>query len=565
MDVATSCVGLDVVIPSLPPRSRLYSLKPVGAGTAYVESLTGYSIRLAETHNVDFGRLVVEVITPVINKKYLLSSEGVSFSVRFGATASALNSMGRMARDWVNAIQALTLQENLASLTMLPWADVVSNMGLIRPNCAWCPACFEEWHTNGKTIYEPLLWSLSVITVCPIHQQPLSDTCPFCKRLLQVLSHRSRPGYCSKCKHWLGLASGRGPAKDKLDKDTLGYQMWVAEQLGGMLAAASSLSSPPKGVRGSEVISACVQKVTRGNVAAFERVTGTKNLRVWLRRPHIRPRLNVLLFLCYKAGVPLKDSLTRVNSSYLQDERIQRSSGKVRDGYTCEELAQVEARLRPMLLEAPPPCKAEAARRIGCGPGTLDRYFPELISTLNKRYTAFRKNIFDKDKILVVLSAAQKELPPPSLNEVALRLGCSIAYLKLYFCKECRLVVERHGEYRLKISKLNEIRKQLLRLSKRNPPVTLTACSKSVGCCLSTLRSLCPDLCAEIVEHYNSFRRSSAASRRSDRRRKIIKAIKSLRAQGVKPSRRSIQKLLPDMHLYGREVQGIINELALQC
>jgi len=40
----------DVSIPPLPSRSRLYRLEPIGIGTPYVESLTGYIARLAETH-----------------------------------------------------------------------------------------------------------------------------------------------------------------------------------------------------------------------------------------------------------------------------------------------------------------------------------------------------------------------------------------------------------------------------------------------------------------------------------------------------------------------------------
>ena len=43
---------------SVPPRSRLYSLKPIGIGTPFVESLTGYVSRLADAHGVSVGKLV---------------------------------------------------------------------------------------------------------------------------------------------------------------------------------------------------------------------------------------------------------------------------------------------------------------------------------------------------------------------------------------------------------------------------------------------------------------------------------------------------------------------------
>lgn len=51
----------------IPPRSRLYSLEPIGIGTALVESLSGYVARLAEAHSVSVGDLVGRVLSDVAN------------------------------------------------------------------------------------------------------------------------------------------------------------------------------------------------------------------------------------------------------------------------------------------------------------------------------------------------------------------------------------------------------------------------------------------------------------------------------------------------------------------
>src|SRR6266567_8224619 len=48
----------DLVVPSLTARSRLYSLAPIGIGTAFVESLSGYVERLAAAHAVSAGSLI---------------------------------------------------------------------------------------------------------------------------------------------------------------------------------------------------------------------------------------------------------------------------------------------------------------------------------------------------------------------------------------------------------------------------------------------------------------------------------------------------------------------------
>lgn len=47
LEIYDSC---DLNKPSIPPRSRLYHLEPIGIGTPYVESLTSYIARLAEAH-----------------------------------------------------------------------------------------------------------------------------------------------------------------------------------------------------------------------------------------------------------------------------------------------------------------------------------------------------------------------------------------------------------------------------------------------------------------------------------------------------------------------------------
>ena len=41
-----------IALPTMPARSRLYSLAPMGVGSAQVESVTSYVMRLANAHAV---------------------------------------------------------------------------------------------------------------------------------------------------------------------------------------------------------------------------------------------------------------------------------------------------------------------------------------------------------------------------------------------------------------------------------------------------------------------------------------------------------------------------------
>lgn len=50
--------------PVFRPRTRLYSLEPIGMGSPFVESLTSYITRLAEAHTVSPGILLAKELWP---------------------------------------------------------------------------------------------------------------------------------------------------------------------------------------------------------------------------------------------------------------------------------------------------------------------------------------------------------------------------------------------------------------------------------------------------------------------------------------------------------------------
>jgi TniQ len=188
----------DLTRPAVPPRSRLFSLSPVGIGTPMVESLTGYVTRLAAAHGVIVRRLVESEILPHFGRSYLLSPVEARRSCSFWqhSETRALNGTGTLARDFVRVLELLTLRDDLRWLTLRPWAEVLPMQGLLRRQRAWCPACYEEWRQAGAMLYEPLLWTLAPVTACVHHQRLLQQVCPYpdCRRPLPMLAPYSRPG-----------------------------------------------------------------------------------------------------------------------------------------------------------------------------------------------------------------------------------------------------------------------------------------------------------------------------------------------------------------------------------
>ena len=238
----------DLEKPLIPKRSRFYQLEPVGVGTPYVESLTGYITRLCESHSVLPGVLISREIAPLIKKIFIKQTTSRGLRALFDR-ATALNGTGDMAIDLVQALQGLTKRNDLSFLTFLFWGEIIPSRNLFRVQRAWCPYCYEEWRTDNKVIYEPLLWTVSEVLVCPHHREQLSSQCPHCNQQLPLLSWRSRPGFCSNCDAWLGVAdyvetpviSGKS---EVLSKNELQWETWVARVIGELISSTPSFKSP---------------------------------------------------------------------------------------------------------------------------------------------------------------------------------------------------------------------------------------------------------------------------------------------------------------------------------
>ena len=85
--------------PNLPARSRLYSLLPMGIGSALVESLTSYMMRLAEAHAVSPGTLVRQEVFPNL----AVSPKRLSH-----ASLHSLNGLSPCFARWVRILEELT-------------------------------------------------------------------------------------------------------------------------------------------------------------------------------------------------------------------------------------------------------------------------------------------------------------------------------------------------------------------------------------------------------------------------------------------------------------------------
>ncbi|WP_404454217.1 hypothetical protein [Oceanobacillus kapialis] len=94
---------MDPISPQDESRSVLYNIEPIGINTQFKESLSSYVLRLANAHNVKYGTLFAKLITPLLDKKYLLniSKKGGN---GFYDSSNGINGIGTLATDFIEVI-----------------------------------------------------------------------------------------------------------------------------------------------------------------------------------------------------------------------------------------------------------------------------------------------------------------------------------------------------------------------------------------------------------------------------------------------------------------------------
>jgi TniQ len=393
---------------AMPPRSRLYSLEPIGIGTPQTESLTSYISRLAAAHSVRVRDLVVGELLAHVRRPHLADNPHTNLLGAFWRSETrALNGTRSPARRMVRGLEEATGRRDLRFLTLLTWSEVLPVHQLQKTTRAWCPGCYQDWCDRGQAIYDPLLWTLAPVTVCARHKRPLRTACPFpeCRRPSPWLGlgYRSRPGHCAHCGGWLGRSGAEsGTPEEKLViEDAVRSHAWIFDALGEIIAAAPSMPRRPQRddvLRGIEAAFrlATLRKITIHR-ASWTRHLGLVSGTVFTWRQGRRlPSLWCLLVVCSQLGIsPLE--LVR---------------GEIHENNS-----------------AAPATRAAADTRLN-GP-------------------SIQHTRIDHGAIRNALEAvlASDELPPPSIRLVADRLGQTPAYLHHYFPELCRAITSRHRSY----------------------------------------------------------------------------------------------------------------------
>jgi AraC-like DNA-binding protein len=393
------CEVWDATLPTPPVHSRLFHLEPIGVGTPRVESLTSYLMRLAEAHSVHLYTLIYKEIAPLLERPSIYRN-GILVGP-FGDRSAALNGYMPTTRLLVQVVERLTARRELRWLTMLTFADVLSQRNLVRRTQAWCPHCYEEWQGAGQPLYTPLLWALACITYCPWHGTPLSVCCPYpdCARPVSPLNLQGTLGFCSRCQRWLG-SSAAAPEEGVIPSSDQTWQQWVAATVGDLLATAATCSVPPTQATFAASLTALVNDLAEGSIARLAEQIGSSLMTLYGWRSGQRSlQLDLLIYFSAQVGCPPLAILQGTARATREQPKPDLtgpvpSPARVRQPRKQRDRDETRQALEAIVErnEQPPRSLRATAREFGYHAANLARLFPEPCQVIADRYRAYLTN-----------------------------------------------------------------------------------------------------------------------------------------------------------------------------
>jgi len=226
---------------------------------------------------------------------------------------------------------------------------------------------------------------------------------------------------------------------------------------------------------------------------------------------------------------------------------------------------RVDEALAIALRQVPPPSIREVSLSLGLQRSSswLVKRFPEQCRALVQRSKEYRQN--RRLEIENILRAALTEEPPPTIKELAKRIGHrGGSTLRLWFPDLYGVLAERSSHRR--DSRLAQIQSVLETAVKEEPPPSGESVAARIGVTSSHLSKLFPEIWRELVARYAIHKRSEHAKNRHLFLQQVRNVAQELLRAGKYPSRRRVRSLITESNLQGNhlipdEVKRVVDEL----
>lgn len=172
---------------------RLFPLSLEGKGTANVESLPSYVLRLAHLHAVPAGRLLDSLpCERKVNSANKLLSGSLGSLVRPNSTTQLIvDALGRASSE---------ARSSLRAATFLPLeAAMARSASSFAPHLRWCPLCLTEQVAKSDAPYLKLAWQFLGLKACIHHRMLLQDRCTACGSAQHGWWRKVPLNICDRC------------------------------------------------------------------------------------------------------------------------------------------------------------------------------------------------------------------------------------------------------------------------------------------------------------------------------------------------------------------------------
>lgn len=435
-------VGADPDI-RVPPRSVLVSLRPMGLGTSYRESLSSYYLELAHMHHVSPKALARGIIVPRIRAAQTEDSFVLWKLPLFSG-------MGTVPETWAEQLNELTGRNDLIDLTLVPLRTYTNMQRLTSGKKRWCPLCLAEAAKEGRA-YGQLLWEIAAVEACPKHGIKLVSQCackgesPLSTRHVKHLS-----GYCDLCGY--PLTQNYEQFIENASETEVKRARLVADLLGDVESLSRKSDRATVGI--SDFLKGAVEHFAGGNAALFGKMLGIKKntLHGWLHGRFV-PTFPQLVDIASLCRCSMADAMLGKKTTFDKPGLIniypgpQKSSRK--RGTAKIDAEKIKHQLKMLARETPPISVATAAEKIGLNRRTLFKNFGDIAKKINQRFQSHRhseKIRRFQNKCDLYRRSAEKLMRQgvrPSQRSVALDIkGIGIASNKAYERAACERICE---------------------------------------------------------------------------------------------------------------------------
>lgn len=409
--------------PIIPTRS-FNLVEPIGVGTGLVEASSSLWKRAAERASVRFADLV----------RWAFDGWPAPPDYRHSVTAErmlprrfwGIDGAGAVAKLYLGPLRSLVSSDSIEACTLLPFAGLLYEKALLHRHRAWCPMCLASM-LLGPGVYEPLLWRIQAVKVCPVHRVDLVESCHVCRVPQQrVLAAVARVGCCNHCGAWLGAEE----AVHRLQRADAG-EVRVARAIMSLLAWTAEFDG--RGHDGATTMRKLVAVTAARDLLISKFDVSPNTIRAYVSGSTL-PRLSFLATVAAVSRQPLHRVILGQVVSW-RTSSIPRSQENVSTGSLRRDWKSIEREFEKVARD--PTCVnvKRACKLVNIGYSSARTYFPDLVAQIVERWKLCKKaKAAARDQALLVkmrnafrmLVAADTY---PSTTKIAKISGVSMLHL----------------------------------------------------------------------------------------------------------------------------------------